>query len=177
MLPGQARQTTLTLTPTNYFNGTVQASCGTLPANVSCVFTPRAFNADGSGNPVSVTLTINTNGASPVVGAVSIPHSHGDILAAAIFWLPGGIAGLLIAFNRRKLAKHTRVRQWMLLLVLLTGLAGGITACGTGNSSIKSLYATPGTSTVTVTGAGASTNLSGTASHTVNLTVTVEGAQ
>jgi hypothetical protein len=176
ILPGQTSQTTLTLTPIDYFEGTVSLSCGTLPSNMSCIFTPAAFNVDGTGTPTTVTLTVNTNGSTQLVGALTRGNGN-HLLQASIFWLPGGLTCLLIAFNRRKLAKHTRIRQWMMLLILLCGVIGSMTACGGSGSLTNSPYTAPGTSTVTITGVGTSTNLTSSDSHSVNLTVTVAGPQ
>ncbi|MBT9333138.1 MBG domain-containing protein [Paracidobacterium acidisoli] len=176
ILPGQTGQTTLTLTPVNYFQGSVSVSCGTLPANMSCIFTPSAFSVDGTGMPATITLTVNTNAGAQLVGAL-VPGGNSRLLQAAIFWLPGGLTGLLIAFNRRRFGKHTRVLYGLVFLVLFCGMAGSLTGCGGGSLTAHSQYAASGTSTVTLTGVGTSTNLTGTESHAVNLTVTVEGLQ
>ncbi len=175
MLPGQLRQATLTLTPINYFEGTVTVSCGSLPANMSCVFTPASFDVDGTGTPQTLTLTVNTNGSTPIVGALRTQKAR--TMLAGIFWLPAAFTGLLIAFNRKRLAKNVRLRQMMVLFLLLSGVMG-MAACGGGTSSSgNSQFTAPGTSIVAVTAAGTSSNLTGTDSHTLNLTITVEGPQ
>lgn len=175
MVPGQTRQTTVTLTPVNFFQGSVSLQCGTLPAHMSCIFSPTAFNADGSGTPVSVTLTINTDGSSPVVGTIKSEH-FSSVAMASLCWLPAGICGLVLACGRRRLVKHIGARSVLLvLLLLLSGM--GVTACGGSSPSATSQYTSPGTSTVTVTAAGTSSNGIGVDTHTLNMSVEVQGAQ
>lgn len=175
MAPGQTRQTTLTLTPTNYFQGTVALQCGTLPANMSCIFTPASFGADGTGTPVSLTLTINTNAGSPVVGALRENHPS-VVLEAGLLWLPSGLLGLVLTCYRRSLMKHTGLRTVLFLAIFLMG-GLSIVGCGAHGASTTSQYASPGTSTVTVTASGAPSNGTGTDTHPLNLTVTIQGLQ
>lgn len=173
MAPGQLRQTTLTLTPINFYQGTAALQCGTLPVNISCVFTPASFNVDGTGTPVSVTLTINTDGSSPVIGALTTKHPI-QTLEAGLFWFPTAVIGLVLAFYRRRLASHPGLCSILMVVMLLTG-GLSMVGCGAHASSASSQYASPGTNTITVTTAGNPSNGTGTDTHTLNLTVTVQG--
>lgn len=175
MAPGQMRQTTLTLTPVNYFQGAVALNCGTLPANMSCIFTPASFNADGTGAPVSVTLTVNTDGSSPVIGALTTRHP-GGIVEARLFWLPAVLIGLVLAFYRRKLATQAGLRSTLMLIMFLCG-GLSVVGCAAHGSSATTQYASPGTTTVAVTSTGTPSNGTETDTHTLNLTVTVQGLQ
>jgi hypothetical protein len=165
---GQLRQATITLTPTNYFLGVVKLSCSSLPANMTCTFSPSSLNADGSGNTVTGTLTINTNGASSVVAQTSLP-SRSRIFPAAVFYLPGELAGLLVALFRGKRAKKGRGLQLLVLFILLTG-AIALTACGGSSSATGSQYTAPGSYTVSL---GAADSVGG-ASHSINLAIDVQ---
>jgi hypothetical protein len=169
MLAGQTRQSVIVLTPTNFYQGLVKLSCGTLPANVSCTFSPATLAPDGSGNPVQTALTVNTSSSSPVVGQLR-PAQDARISLASAFYLPGLLGGLFLAIHRRRLAKHVRAQRLLVILLLLAG-AIGLTACGGGSSanSANNGDAAPGTSTISVTVAGADNT-----SHTINLSITVE---
>jgi hypothetical protein len=166
MLAGQVRQSVITLSPANYYQGIVALSCGTLPANVSCVFSPATLTPDGRGVPVTTSLTVNTNGGSPVVGAVrSVGRTP---ILATVFYLPGGVTGLLLVFRRRRLRTNTSVQHLLVLLVLLIA-AMGMSACGSSaNSPATSQFAQPGTSTVTVTVGD------GKVSHALDFSITIK---
>jgi hypothetical protein len=72
---GQSGQSTITITPSNNYQGSVTMSCGQMPSNLSCVVSPSTFtfpgsqNPDGSENPAQGTITINT-AAGTIVGAL-----------------------------------------------------------------------------------------------------------
>jgi hypothetical protein len=166
MVAGQIRQTVITLSPQNFYQGVITLSCGSLPANVTCVFSPAALNADGSANPVSGTLTVNSNASSPVIGRLQPANGPMRFLAAA-FYLPCGLIGLLIAFNRKRLKKNAPSWHLLVLLVLFAG-AMGMVACGSASVKPNSSLAQPGTSTITVNAAG-----TGSVSHSLGLTITI----
>lgn len=165
---GQLQQTTITLSPTNYYQGTVKLTCGNLPKNMSCVFSPSALSADGTGNPVTGTLTINTNAGSPVV-AQALPPSGRNIFPAAVFYLPGEFVALLVMLRRRRRTKNKSVRQLLILLLLLTGIAT-LTACGGGSFSSSSEYVAPGNYPISLSAADSA----GGMSHSINLTIDVQ---
>jgi hypothetical protein len=165
---GQLQQTTITLTPTNFYQGVVKLSCDKLPANMTCVFSPSSLNPDGTGNLVTGTLTINTNGGSPVV-AQALSNSDHPVFTATIFYLPIELAALVIAFYRKKLTKNARTQQLLVLLVLFMG-AATLAACGGKPSSTSSQYVAPGSYTVSL---GAADSASG-AAHAINLTIDVQ---
>jgi hypothetical protein len=170
MLPGQTRQSVIVLNPINYYQGLVKLSCGQLPVNVSCTFSPATLAPDGSGNPARTALTVNTSSSSPIVGALGSPQSTRVPLAASIY-LPGVLAGLFLAIRRKRFAKRA-VRLHMLVVLLLLLGAIGLTACGGGGGAAKSGNngnAAPGTNTISVTVTGADNT-----SHSINLSITVE---
>lgn len=167
ILSGAAQQTTITLSTVNYYHGLVTLSCGNLPAKVTCLFTPPTLTPDGSGTPVTVQLVVNTSGTSTVVGQVR-PFNEPTILSAGMLWLPAGLLGALLAFQRKRFLQATRANQLLMLLLLLAG-AAAMAACG-GNSSLSSSSnAAIGTSTITVTATGAD----GT-THAIPLSITVK---
>ena len=125
--------------------------------------------ADGTNSPVSGTLTVNTNTAAPVVGHLQIMKPV-QVMSEAFFYVPAGLAGLLIAFSRRQIAKHLKPHRWLVLLVLLAG-AAGLTSCGGGSTaSGSSTLAAPGSCVITLT----ATDLSSGPSHTTNIGMKVQ---
>ncbi|MBT9333115.1 MBG domain-containing protein, partial [Paracidobacterium acidisoli] len=148
---GQSFQTTIALTPLNYYQSQVTLSCGTLPANVQCIFTPATVSPDGTATQQTTTLTVITNSATTAVAGLS--QEGGMRMEAAAFCLPGALAGLLLVFHRRRLLKSGWLQQLLILAILLTGLAG-LAACGSSSSGSASQVVAPGTYTITVTAKG-----------------------
>jgi hypothetical protein len=171
---GQTGQASIIVTPTNNYQGTITFTCGNLPANVTCTFSPASLTltpaSSGSVTAQQTTLTVNTNASSTVVGMLA-PHQGSQVLTASLFFLPGGLTGLLIAFNRKRLLKHERLQGLLVLVMLLSGLTG-LSACG-GNTTKN--VATAGTNTVTISAAGTGTSGTGSpnATNALNLTVVI----
>jgi hypothetical protein len=169
---GQIGQATIILTPANYYQGTVTLSCGSLPTNVSCVFSPATYTFTGSQtvsggqNPAQGTITINT-AANTVVAAAQADKSN---LRLAGLLIPGAIAGLFLVFARKRVAKSTAL--WSLCALLALGMGAlAITSCG-GSSGLTT--AAPGTVTVTITGSGTTPSGGSTVTATAPLTVTIQ---
>jgi hypothetical protein len=173
--PGQTQQTTLSLTPINYFLGSVTLSCNNLPANVTCIFSPTGFNVDGTGNiPNYVTLTINTNSSTPIVGQLKTPNSGLTATRTFVcFLFPAGVVFLFLPVGRRRLNSAVKL---LLVCMLLSGMAG-LGGCGGHSSGGQSGIAAPGTSTFTVMETGTSSNATTPVTHTLQLTLTVVGPQ
>jgi hypothetical protein len=172
---GLSGQATLTLIPSNFYQGTVTLSCGQLPANVSCEISPSTYLFPGNQAPAGVapieysaqgTITINAS-SSTVVGSLPVDHS---ITRAALFVLPGGVSGLLILIARRR---TTRRRAFFGLLAVFALGGGMLTFTSCGGSSHSSL-ASPGTTQLTITGSGTSVTGGAPVIATLPLTVTVQ---
>ena len=180
---GQNIQTTMTLTPVNFYQGTVTLSCGQVPANVSCIFTPASyvfpgadFNlqyANPSEAPISGTLTANTLSGSPVAGSLSTPSPRGPLspIAAGIFLLPGSAGGVLLFFTRRRTLRRLRSHAWLLVAASLASAACLLSSCGSHSAAGNSLTAAPGTYTVVVQDTG--TTPSGTPSGSSTVTASM----
>jgi hypothetical protein len=169
---GQSGQATLTITPSNYYQGTVTLTCGPLPASVSCVVSPPTYsfpgsqNPNGQENPAQGTVTINTT-AGTVVGA--LPPANPDAsLAGALF--PGAIVSILLLFARRRAKKRCSPLQLAVLVALGFGLLS-LTSC---SSSAGSATAAPGTVTVMINGSGTTVSGTGAATASTPLTVTIQ---
>lgn len=163
---GQTGAAIITLVPTYGYSGTITLSCGTLPTNVTCSFSPATLTATGTNTAVQSTLTITTSAATTTASAARIDGAgrNGSMRMLAFLFLPSGL--LLWGFA----ARRKQFGQYLPLLVLgllMAGLAG-LSGCGGGNGgSVQN--ATPGTSQITVTAAGST----GSQSQTLNLSLTV----
>jgi hypothetical protein len=171
---GLSGQATLTITPLNFYQGTVTLSCGQVPANVTCVISPSTYVFPGNQSPAGVaplenpaqgTVTILASSAT-VVGSLS----SGNSISAAAFLLPGALSGLLIAFNRKRLTRHNGVWRVVVLLTLGMGMLV-VSSCG---GSSKMGTAAPGTTTVTITGSGTSVSGDTPVTATIPLSVTIQ---
>ncbi|MDR3737298.1 MAG: pectinesterase family protein, partial [Acidobacteriaceae bacterium] len=83
---GSTGAATITFTPVGGYTGTVTLSCGSLPANVYCTFTPLTLTANGSNTVQTSTLSIATNG-------VAANHMPGvaPMYMAGLMMLPLGL--------------------------------------------------------------------------------------
>jgi hypothetical protein len=146
---GQSGTATLNVIPLGGFSQALQFSCGTLPANVNCSFSPSSVTPDGV-NPSTVTLTVKTT------SALASQVGNGALWAVTSTALLGGV--LLLPFGRRRRIDITLAA--IALLVLLTGV-------GCGGGSVSPII-NPTTFTLKI----ASTSSAGskTASLVVNIT-------
>jgi hypothetical protein len=136
---GQPATYALSLTPVAGYSGSVTLSCGGLPANASCTFSPATLALAG-GKAATFSLAIATK--APQSG---LARTLGTGAAAVLLLLPLGW---------RKRRKHQGRALWIALLALTVGLSG----CGGGSSSAStappvspsSTTVTPGTYTIQV---------------------------
>ena len=83
---GKSGQLVITITPNDGYTGTINFSCGTLPAHVSCTFAPTSLTITAGSGPVTDTLTVNTS--APTVAKLERPLNgipSGGLMATA-FW-------------------------------------------------------------------------------------------
>jgi hypothetical protein len=169
---GQSAQATLTITPANFYQGTVTLSCGQLPANVSCVMSPSTYtfpgsqNANGQENPAQGTVTINT-AAGTIVGSLRTTNTTAGLAGVLI---PGAFASIVLAYVRRRAAKQFGI--WQLGILVALGLS--ILSLISCSSSSGFVTAAPGTVTVTITGSGTTVSGDGAVTASVPLTVTIQ---
>jgi hypothetical protein len=194
LAPGQVQSVTVLATPINGYDnpysssagtGGITFSCTNLPANVTCTFTPATVSVNGSStlvgpSPTGTTTTLTIGASNSAVAAMRSPaegRGSAGVLPAAIFLLPGGLAGAFLGFSRKRFARNTRMRQWLVLICLLAGVMG-MGACGYSNTLNTSGFAKPGTSTIEVQAVGApansATGATGTITHAIEVTLTVQ---
>jgi Pro-kumamolisin, activation domain/Bacterial Ig-like domain (group 3) len=117
---GQTGTATLNIIPLGGFSVPVQASCGTLPTNVSCSFSPATATPDGV-HPATIMLAIKTG------GALASRVGDGRLWAATSTF---GLAGALLPFEWRR---RRRVQSMLAVLGLIfVGLYVG--GCSSGGS-------------------------------------------
>jgi hypothetical protein len=173
---GLRAQSTITITPSNDYQGTITLTCGALPANVTCTVSPSTYTFTGEyvsnsivfpENPQQGTITINTTSAT-VVGANSAQKSNVSLTGLLI---PGAFAGLFLLFARKRVARIATFWSLCALLALGIGATLGLSSCG--GSSVNTTAAA-GTQTITITGTGTTPSGSGAVTATVPLTVTIQ---
>jgi hypothetical protein len=157
---GGTATATITLTPVNFYSGTVTFSCGGLPLDVTCAFAPATLTPVGNA-PLQTVLTITTAASHGALRmpADSNPHQGRTSLLACLTGM--GLFGLLLSGDWKN--KRNR-RVGILLGILVLGMMFSLVGC-----SSSSTPGTPiGAQTIQVTGTGSD----GTA-NSVNLTVNV----
>jgi Bacterial Ig-like domain (group 3)/Putative Ig domain len=167
--PGGSGQLIITLTPTGDYTGTVDFSCGTLPAHVSCTFAPPSLTIAAGSGPVTDTLTVSTD--APMTAILRQPGDRGSrsgLFAATAFWLPGSLAAMLGMIGRKW--RHAGPRQrnllrklWIIVLLCVAS-EGGLSSCaGSSNDAHAGTYKIP----ITLT-------LKGATKQNISATVIVE---
>ena len=140
------------------FTDTIGLGCASLPAGVTCHFSPLSVKVPANG-AASAQLTIDTN--NPLSGGASAMNRRPAGAQFAGLFLPFSVFfGWLFWRRRRSLGVFT-----MLLVMVLSGAALLATGC----SGYSTNSAAPGTYTIQVTGAGTSSGIS----HYQNLALTI----
>ena len=172
--PGSSASFTITLKPSNGYDGTVTISCpATLPTGVTCV-PPSPMSPPYA----PATLTIRTTAPSAALSAPANvnPHPQGLSLSASLVGV--GMFGLVLTGDWKK---RNRRGMTILLAVLAIAMILGLVGCGGGSSNNGGGGGggggggTPaGTYQIQVTATGtAGTNGGNTTAHPLNLTLVV----
>jgi len=148
---GQPVLTTMTLSATGGYSGSIVFSCSNLPANTTCNVEPNPVVLTPTAPSTTAILVVQTSAARVTSGISAELRSNsngkGFTLAASLLGLPSLLFGLLLSRRRRSL-KPT----WMLLVLLFAGI-GAITGCGGSATANNAIPPTPkGTTTFTLTG-------------------------
>jgi hypothetical protein len=141
--PGSTGTTTLTLTPVGGYTATVTLSCGTLPAQMSCSFSPSSAVFTGSNVPQTSTLTIGTKGTAAMNPPARPGSTSSAPFLAGLVLFPG--FGLLALAGWRHSTGARRIMMGVLLTVATLGAFTALSACGssTSNSAQVGSYVVP----------------------------------
>jgi hypothetical protein len=161
---GQSATVTVTAAPVGNFAGTINFSCGPLPAGLSCQFSPSSLMLN-NGQAVSTTLAIAD---SPTLVGHSTPAEHvpsGGFPLWASF--ASGLFGLITVegVSQRKRRQKVSIAVWMVLVLAMIALAGcGVTPTPTPTTSSHTIQ-------VIATG---TTGTGSMVQQQVNITVTLQ---
>ena len=184
LTPGGSGTTTITVSPSSTFSGSVTLACSNLPAGVTCSFSPTASVPLIAGTPQKVTLTLNATTAAELRTPFSRRSSGHSWPAEAAL---AGIFGvfLLGAGRKKKVVPGRWASRLGLAVVLGIGLlaAGSATGCGSGTKAVTGTGGGTGgtgggggggsakTTTFTVTGTSTANGTASSASTNVSLTI------
>jgi K319-like protein/FG-GAP repeat protein/centrosomal CEP192-like protein/VCBS repeat protein len=164
---GQSAQFTLTVTSQNGFNQALSFACSGLPIGANCLFSPASITPND--RPVTTILTVTTTAPSSRA-ELSRPNSNwlrpqgGGLVAALLFV----VAVFLVPGLFRMEAYNRRTALTVSVVLLVTVLYG--VGCASGGSSRTVTGGTPlGTAQFTVS----SSATSGTAQHSITLSISV----
>jgi hypothetical protein len=161
---GQTGTASIAITPLNGYAGTITLSCGALPAEATCSFSPAqiVFTALSQSSQAT-TLTIGTKQVALLAPETKpgIPGRLASALAVAL-WLPSSLLGVFTL--RRKVPTGTRTGLYIGVIILGLFSLVSLNACG-GHSKLT----TPaGTYTVPIT------ITDGTLNNSISYTVVVQ---
>ncbi len=161
---GQTGTASFTITSLNSYAGTITLSCGTLPTNTTCTFSPsRVVFTAASQLPQAATLTIGTRQVA-ALGPESkpgSPSSFASALAVAL-WLPGSLLGVFTL--RRKIRNGGGAGLYFGAIIL--GLLGTVSLTACLNNSKPTTAVGTYTVPITIT--------DGTITHSISYTVVVQ---
>jgi hypothetical protein len=167
---------TITLTPSNGYDGTITFSCGTLATGMSCAFNPSSLTpVNGQAGQVTLTVATTARALARMLPPAADHSRQSSTLLASLSAV--GILGLCLGSTRRARSQRMMLLGLLALAVILSlpGCGGGSSSGSSGNGGGGSGGTPTGNQTVTVTANGtAGTNGGSTSAHPLTLTVTVQ---
>lgn len=162
--PGQSATFIFTVTPSAGYNGTVNFSCGSLPAAATCSFSPANVTPT-NGAAATTTLTIATTAPT-----TSMLKRDGPVVP----WMPVGalaLAGIFgFAIAPRKTRYWNRFLRGCSGLFLLAAFFLALNGCGSGSHAPSNPGTPPGSYSISVTAAGSANE----PQHSMAVTLTVQ---
>jgi VCBS repeat-containing protein len=124
---GQSMPVTLSVFSSDGFTGVVTFKCTGLPAGSTCSFNPATITGNATSVAQSTTLMIGLPAASS-----SLAPAPSDRYLAGFFVLPGGVLGICLLWQRRRLQRT--LGMCILATVFLVSVSIGC-AAGSGGSN------------------------------------------
>jgi len=163
---GSTANYTLTITPTFGFNAKVNLSCGSLPANASCLISPTSVTPDGT-NPITAAIAVRTTArtlAPPRSGPnLNLPRFPAQFKFTWFMWL---LFILTLAVSQAM----ARRRGILLRLALVMGLVLLWAACGGGTQTNVGNGTPAGNYQLTLSGTAGSPAIA----HSTTVTLSVQ---
>lgn len=162
----------ITVTPSGGYNGTISFTCGGLPANATCTFSPTSLVPTVDGTALTTSLTVSTNNGATTAFNKS-PESNGLNLYACFGGI--GLLGIVWAGSRKQSGQRKAISRTLTILTMV--MVGMLAACGGSNNTTTGSNVAVGTYTLNVDATGtAGTNQGNTTLHQLGLTLTVTAA-
>jgi hypothetical protein len=152
------------ITPLNGYAGTIMLTCGALPTDATCSFSPtQIVFAAASQSLQSATLTIGTKQLA-LLAPERNPGNSGRLASvlALVLWLPGSVLGVFTMRRKGRSGKSAG----LYIGVIFLGLLGLLSLDACGGSSQPTTPAGTYTVPITIT--------DGTIAHSINFTVVVQ---
>jgi hypothetical protein len=129
---------TLSVFSSDGFTGVVTFKCTGLPAGSTCSFNPATITGNATSVAQSTTLMIGLPAASGALAPVP-----SDRYLAGFFVLPGGVLGICLLWQRRKLQRTLGmcILATVFLVSVSIGCAAGSGGTSTNTSSVGSYNA------------------------------------
>lgn len=166
---GQTATFALSVTPAGGYAGTVKFTCGTLPTEASCAFTPSSVAITGSAAG-STSLTISTT--APTSSSDKAPANPFGPLSAAGGTALAGIIALAFAPGRTR--RWNRTSRGMLYIGLLAAVWFPLAGCGGGGNGGGGGGGNPGTPSGTYSVSVTAADSTGGESNAVNVTLVIQ---
>jgi hypothetical protein len=134
--PGSSGQSSVTISNSTGFNGTISLACTGLPSEANCTFNPPSIKANGTLNTTTATILVSTQMATAKIRS-----------QRSAYFLAQWIMGMGLLFSITLVGgKQRRARACFLLLMLMVIVV--VPSCGGGGGS-KGPPPNPGTPTGT----------------------------
>jgi hypothetical protein len=161
--PGSTGASSVMVSSSTGFSGTISLACSALPAGAACTFSPASITAPGTLNTTTSTITVSTTAASATAMA---QHSRRE------FYLADWMMGMSFLFSVVVLGGPKRRQSLFTSLTILVLIAS--LGCGGGSSHATPTPAPPIISTPAGTYSVVVTASSGTTTSQSGFTLTVQ---
>ncbi len=147
-VPGGSGTSSVSVSNSTGFSGTITLACSGLPSEAKCVFSPASLSANGTASTTSATITITTTAPTAMMRSQRRVFLAAELMGLGLFGM------LLVGGKKRTRGMIVLTLIFLLLMVPACGGSGG----GGGTKTPPPDAGTPkGTSTVTVTATSGST--------------------